>query len=532
MFCSNQFKLIALVLAGIVMPTLAMRDLTRELFEAAKHGHTDTINALIETGANPNDRTTFDEVSPLHYAAQYDRAAAINALINARANLNCTNRHRSTPLHIAAQYNSAAAINALINAGANLNCTNRHGSTPLHIAAQYGNAAAITALIKAGANLNCTNIHESTPLHIAAQYGNAEAIRILLKADAKPNQRDSSKQTKPYDTPAIRIRIESCPRCLDRRGKTPLHIAMHFNNTDAICALLQGGACPDCMDSNGKTPLHIAVQKNNTDAINALLQVGVNPNRTDYNEETPLHIAVFYGHTDAINALLKAGANPNYNNKKIIFTPLCLAASINGNCVAVRMFLEAEPVETNFMNHVGASLHYAMLSNDPEIIKTLLKAGANPNFPYHNGGTPLHTLISCNRNEESVRMLLNAGADPNCERNDGKTPLHIAAMQGATKIIRVLLEAGVDPNHTTHNGETPLHIAARNSNADAVRILLQAEVDLPKGDKPFVMQVCQPHQPRELFQEAHGRPVRGRQGMGQANRPACGLLAFAPIWPR
>ena len=59
---------------------------------------------------------------------------------------------RLTPLHWAAHFGNAEAIEALIAAGANLEARSESGFTPLHEAAYFGKAETIEALLRAGAD--------------------------------------------------------------------------------------------------------------------------------------------------------------------------------------------------------------------------------------------------------------------------------------------------------------------------------------------------------------------------------------------
>src|SRR6185295_4303611 len=61
----------------------------------------------------------------------------------------------ATPLHFAAEAGNADAINALLNAGADVNAKeSENGQTPLIFAASAGNVDAMKALIKHGADVN------------------------------------------------------------------------------------------------------------------------------------------------------------------------------------------------------------------------------------------------------------------------------------------------------------------------------------------------------------------------------------------
>ena len=63
---------------------------------------------------------------------------------------------------------------------------------------------------------------------------------------------------------------ESDPNARNENGDTPLHIAAHHGQTEAIAALIAKGADPNARNENGDTPLHIAAREGQTEAIAAL----------------------------------------------------------------------------------------------------------------------------------------------------------------------------------------------------------------------------------------------------------------------
>jgi ankyrin repeat protein len=80
----------------------------------------------------------------------------------------------------------------------------------------------------------------------------------------------------------------------------------------------------------------------------------------------------------------------------------------------------------------------AAYKGNPEIVRMLLRAGAEVNKRDRAGRTPLYLAVN-SRNPEIVRMLLDKGAEVNKQNNDGFTPLYWAACIGHTAIVRMLL---------------------------------------------------------------------------------------------
>ena len=83
-----------------------------------------------------------------------------------------------------------------------------------------------------------------------------------------------------------------------------------------------------------------------------------------------------------------------------------------------------------------------------ELVKQLVKNGANVNIQNREGATPLHMAASGGQVEilpnagAIVEILLKAGADVNIQDTDGDTPLHYAAYKGHTEAVEALLNAG------------------------------------------------------------------------------------------
>ena len=83
---------------------------------------------------------------------------------------------------------------------------------------------------------------DETPLHVAAARGHIECIRCLLDSSS------TSDGTSVVDTQ-------------DKRGSTPLHLALQRNHSHMALLLLHSGADFDLPDSEGETPIHICARE-------------------------------------------------------------------------------------------------------------------------------------------------------------------------------------------------------------------------------------------------------------------------------
>ncbi len=109
-------------------------------------------------------------------------------------------------------------------------------------------------------------------------------------------------------------------------------------------------------------------------------------------------------------------------------------------------------------------LYSACASGSVEIAQLLIDHGANVNLVKNPSATPLiAATIQHEVNEEMVRLLLKAGANPNLpEGNPFKSPLMAAANGANLTLMKLLIEAGADVNYANAKGETVLLAAASN----------------------------------------------------------------------
>jgi ankyrin repeat protein len=95
----------------------------------------------------------------------------------------------------------------------------------------------------------------------------------------------------------------------DRRGSTPLIIAVYNHQPEAVKLLLDAKADPNKQDLMGNTALMGVCFRGYTDMAELLIAHHTDINQVNYNGASALIFAATFGHTDIVKLLLEAGAN-------------------------------------------------------------------------------------------------------------------------------------------------------------------------------------------------------------------------------
>lgn len=128
---------------------------------------------------------------------------------------------------------------------------------------------------------------------------------------------------------------------------------------------------------------------------------------------------------------------------------LLIRAAYQENSEIVRELIK-RGADVNARNRMGTSpLHAAAYSDHLKNVEILLELGAEVDIRDCEKQTPLFTAVRCS-SPNLVELLLEHGAMPNIVDKDGNTPLLYAIIpekKPHLKTIELLLEFGADPNY-------------------------------------------------------------------------------------
>lgn len=414
------------------------------LHMAAKYGNTDTLSALLESGADIN-LTANKWGTALFIAAQSRHISAVRLLLKKGADVNRASNKGETPLLLASQDGFIEGVQLLLEYGAGINFTSDKGLTALYIAAQNGHVLIVRLLLKNGAEINLTSGEGKTPLYIAAQNGHVPVVKLLLENGADVNLASNEKVA-------------------------PLYIAAQQGHTEVVALLLSAkNILVDQEGRSGHTSLHLASQHRHITIVSLLLKYGADVNHKNNEGETPLLHVSQDGCIEGVQLLLENGADVNLASDNGL-TALYIAAQ-NGHVPVVKLLLENGTDVNLASNEKVAPLYIAAQEGHTEVVALLLSIKDIPfDQVAENGFTPL--LIATQHGQiEVVKFLLKKGAVVSREMKNGLAPLHMAAYMGHADIIKILVGHGADVNKKTNDGYTPYDFALNAGHAAIVSLL-------------------------------------------------------------
>jgi ankyrin repeat protein len=152
-----------------------------DVFAAAATGRLAALANALSQDPHAVNAFAFDGWTPLHLAAFFGHASAVDLLLDAGADLGAVSRNslKNTPLHAATAGGHADVALRLLERGAPADVADAGGHTPLHIAAENGSVPVVRALLDRGADPHLADAEDQTPLSRAAARNHAAVIDLI-----------------------------------------------------------------------------------------------------------------------------------------------------------------------------------------------------------------------------------------------------------------------------------------------------------------------------------------------------------------
>lgn len=328
-------------------------------------------------------------------------------------------------------------------------------------------------------------------------------------------------------------------------GYNLLHMAAHYGDIRLVNELLDLGVDPAAIDDRGNTVIYYATNsaltsniknvKDVMEIVKILMDHGVDINAQNTNGETALLTSSFMSfgkdqpvpHYQLISYLLDHGADPKLNRygqhsfADTIQYALKMATQHGqpSHQEPYKILLEklqkqgiepqlgTENYEKSRDLVLSNPLLKAIRENNIEIVKDIIKAGADINQPIERVYPILASVDGGDRNFEITKLLIDKGANLDI-RSRGGTLISQATSQpehektirylidhgakahsidllimssiqseyltpSARRSLELILQQGMNPNICRGSGSSPLSMAVQSKNLEAVELLVQ-----------------------------------------------------------
>lgn len=318
----------------------------------------------------------------------------------------------------------------------------------------------------------------STPLLLAIENGRIETVRFLISKKVDLNRVHPTKNT-PLDLAISRkqeavamhlIASGADVRLADQKGHTPLMRAVHNNLKIVVQFIL--AKHPDTLSAtslDGENALMFASLTNNIGMIQTLCKSKIDLNMKDNKGKTALAHGMESQNLLAVEQLISLGANTDDYHPDVIFI---LQTGFREKLKS-EMQLFIQFVKDQNPEMLNEMLKIMVRNNRVLFIEPLLRLGANANWVYQDGLTPLFLCVE-HDNLDSFETLILYGANINFFNVKNPIALfHMAADAGNLPMMKRLEELQAEnPDDVDWAVNPPLHLAVKNNHAHVVKYLL------------------------------------------------------------
>jgi ankyrin repeat protein len=329
----------------------AANELGVALIEAAKANQLNIVKNLITAKASLSCHAIKDGNTAVHWAVINQNLEMLDALIEAKAPLDSTNRDNDSPLHLAAFGRNPEIIKKLLENNESASLVNKKNETAIEVAAYNNRWTNVEAFVDAHPNIDRTDsARYGHALLLAVEHNKTGLVKKLVRTNADRTWHKTS--TDNY----------------------PLHLAVINNNPQMIQILLNAGCDASSVNKEGKTAIQIATANRLWNCIKMFAEKEDKDDKCRYGDA--LYEAVRHNKTELVRLLVKAKAS----------------------LIWVDTTTEEYP------------LHIAVRNNNPAIIRILRQGGADITLKNKKGETALK-LATDNKNWSCVNAFTDSSEE-------------------------------------------------------------------------------------------------------------------------
>ncbi len=260
------------------------------LMYSGAFGSLESMQALLEAKADVNAKNAFDATALMWSAGDIKK---VRLLLDKGADVNVRSKPGRTALLIAcSQSGTSEIVKLLLEKGADFSTPDARGITPLLAATETDDIATITLLLNKGADVKAVSALGDSLMNAAAM-GNTSVVKMLLAKGADVHT---------VSMPQINV-VKNGPIALG--SFTALLLAAAYGGADSVELLLHAGSNVNAQDVRGMTPLMLAISTDRPDpkVIRLLLDKGADPKIKDKNGESAFDWANKYSYGPVLNEL-------------------------------------------------------------------------------------------------------------------------------------------------------------------------------------------------------------------------------------
>jgi len=389
-------------------------------------------------------------------------------------------------------------------------------------AVKDGNLEVVRSVVNEGVDINIKNEYGLMPIHVAAEYNRPEVLKFLVSKGADVNaatNADLKKIVEGLDQGKVILKFVLQMEgfslkdglFLGLNHLTPIHFAALNGNLELVKYLVGQGADVNARGIDGMTVLLYASKSGNLELVKYLVDdLGMNIKEKDKLGFTPLHYSLISGNVDVIKYLVENGADVNAKLIKSDGYRLCLYFSD----IRKSGFDVLKGESFVFSRGDTPLLIAVSRSSEVDVVKYLIRSGANVNVRSDSGLNLLHVAAKVGNLEVLKYLVEEVGMDPD-ERSCPKlstfqgfpsdnlgfietmerfssdfikvncsAPIHFAASKGYLDVVKYLAKCGADIKSKGRDGRTVFHYACYGGNLELVKYLLENfNFDVNEADK-------------------------------------------------